>query len=96
MKIWEEENGYGWDENIMGLAHLKAKEQGRDFPGGPAVKNLPANAGDTGSIAGPGRYHMLWSNYAHVHLLMSPHALEPVLRNKRSYRGEKPMHHNKE
>ena len=24
------------------------------------VKNLPANAGDTGSIPGPGRSHMLW------------------------------------
>ena len=22
----------------------------RDFPGGPVVKNVPANAGDTGSI----------------------------------------------
>ena len=29
--MWEEENGYGWDENSMGFAHLKAKEQGRDF-----------------------------------------------------------------
>ena len=27
-------------------------------PGGPAVKNLPDNAGDTGSIPGPGRSHM--------------------------------------
>ena len=34
---------------------------GRDFPGG-AVKNPPANAGDMGSIPGPGRSHMLWSN----------------------------------
>ena len=32
------------------------------FPGGAVVKNLPANAGDTGSIPGPGRSHMLWSN----------------------------------
>ena len=24
-----------------------------DFPGGPVVKNLPANARDTGSIPGP-------------------------------------------
>ena len=30
----------------------------RDFPGGPVVKNLPANAGDTGWIPGPGRFHM--------------------------------------
>ena len=27
----------------------------RDFPGGAVVENLPANAGDTGSIPGPGR-----------------------------------------
>ena len=25
-----------------------------DFPGGPVVKNLPANAGDTGLIPGSG------------------------------------------
>ena len=29
-----------------------------DFSDGPMVKNLPANAGDTGSIPGPGRFHM--------------------------------------
>ena len=34
----------------------------RDFPGNPLVKNLPANAGDTGSLPAPGRFHMLWSN----------------------------------
>ena len=34
----------------------------RDFPGGAAVKNPPANAGDTGSIPGPGRSHMPRSN----------------------------------
>ena len=28
--------------------------QSRDLPGGPVVKNPPANAGDTGSIPGPG------------------------------------------
>ena len=32
------------------------------FPGGTAVKNPPANAGDTGSIPGPGRSHMPRSN----------------------------------
>ena len=31
-------------------------------PGGSVVKNPPANTGDTGSIPGPGRSHMLWSN----------------------------------
>ena len=34
----------------------------RDFPGGAVVKNPPANAGDTGSIPGPGRSHMPQSN----------------------------------
>ena len=30
-----------------------------DFHGGSVVKNLPANAGDTGLIPDPGRFHML-------------------------------------
>ena len=29
-----------------------------DFPGGPKVKNMPGNAGYTGSIPGPGRFLM--------------------------------------
>ena len=33
-----------------------------DFPGGTVVKNLPANAGEMGSSAGPGRSHMPRSN----------------------------------
>ena len=32
------------------------------FPGGSVVKNLPANAGDTGLIPDPGRSHVLQSN----------------------------------
>ena len=32
------------------------------FPHGPVVKNLPANAGDSSSIPGPGRFHVPWSN----------------------------------
>ena len=32
------------------------------FPGGAVVKNLPANAGDTGSSPGLGRSHMPRSN----------------------------------
>ena len=67
-----------------------------DFPGGAVVKNPPANAGDTGSIPGPGRSHMPWSNWAHVPQLLSLHSrarkpqllkqacLEPVLCNKSS------------
>ena len=29
-----------------------------DFLGGAVDKNLPAYAGDTGSIPGPGKFHM--------------------------------------
>ena len=32
------------------------------FPGGAVVKNLPVNAGDTGSSPGPRRSHMPRSN----------------------------------
>ena len=35
------------------------KKRSWDFPGGTVVKNLPANAGDTGGL---GRSHMPWSN----------------------------------
>ena len=40
------------DEN----RHLQSNTT--DFPDGPVVKNPPANEGDTGSIPGPGRFHM--------------------------------------
>ena len=33
-----------------------------DFPGGPVVKNLPANAEATSSIPGPGRSQMPGNN----------------------------------
>ena len=33
-----------------------------DFPGGAVVKNLPANAGDTGSIPGPERSRVPQTN----------------------------------
>ena len=38
------------------------KDKYRDFPGGTVVKNPPDNAGDTGSIPGPGGSHMPQSN----------------------------------
>ena len=42
-----------------------------DFPGRPVVKNLPANVGDMGSIPGPGRSHMPWSNQVSEPQLLS-------------------------
>ena len=35
------------------------KEENQDFPGGPVDRGPPANAGDTCSISGPGRFPML-------------------------------------
>ena len=46
----------------------------RDFPGGTVIKNLPANAGDTGSIPRPGRSHVPWSNSARAPQLLSLHS----------------------
>ena len=37
------------------ITNQPPKDQWSGFPGGSAVKNLPANAGDTGSIPGTGR-----------------------------------------
>ena len=46
----------------FGLHVIKwcSRQRERGFPGGAAVKSLPANAGDTGSS--PGRSHMPRSN----------------------------------
>ena len=40
----------------------KRKINNQDFSGVSVVKNLPANAGDTGSIPDPGRFHMPWGS----------------------------------
>jgi hypothetical protein len=59
------------------------------------VKNLPPNVGDMGSIPGPGRSHMPWSNKAQ---LLSLLALKPVLRNEKSLSiavKSSPTHHNR-
>ena len=44
------------------LLNWKNSYQQNSFPGGPLVKNLPASAGDTGSIPSLGSSHMLRSN----------------------------------
>ena len=61
--------------------HNRKKIRLQDFPGGTVVKNLPANAGDTGSSPGLGRSHMPPSNQARVPQLLSlcSRAHEPQL-----------------
>ena len=46
---------------LLAVLLLKKLTSG-DFPGGAVVKNLLANAGDTGSSPGPRRSHMPRSN----------------------------------
>ena len=57
----------GWHHRLDGHEFEQAPgvgdgQGGQDFPGGPLVKNLPANAGVTGLIPGLGRFHMPWGN----------------------------------
>ena len=45
----------------MCKSHPSSRKE-RAFPGGAVDKNLPANAGDTGSIPRLGRFQRPWSN----------------------------------
>ena len=65
-----------------------------DFPGGPVVKNPPANEGVVGSIPSPGRVHMPSAIKPTCHNYGSPHDLQPTLRKKRSHCKDKPVHCN--
>ena len=81
--------------------------QSKGFPGGSVLKNLPANAGDTGSIPDPRRFQMPWSNLSPCitiaewaydldprnHNHWSPCNVKPVL-HERSGWNEKPVHCN--
>ena len=72
------------------LRRLRIKVVVGGLPCDPVVKNLPANAGDRGSIPGLGRFHTLQVIKLVHHNYRSLRALEPVLCN----RSEKPEHHN--
>ena len=45
----------------IGVGEMAVKKRVA-FTGGVVVKNLPANAGDAGSVPCPGGSHMPWSN----------------------------------
>ena len=72
---------------MIGLVIKKKKKL--DFSGGSVVKSLPAHVGDMGSIAGPGRFHVLQRNSAHI-----PQVLKPMVHNTRIHHNEKPENHN--
>ena len=75
-----------------------------DFPSGPVVKNLPANAKDMGSIPGPqteiphaaGQLLSPYSSTLKLQL-WSPHALTTeacALQQEKLHCSEKPTHHS--
>ena len=57
--IGEDVNWWNHYENSM---EVPQKIKIRDFPGGPVVKNPPANSGDMGPGPGLGRSNMLWGS----------------------------------
>ena len=85
--------GFSRQEKEMAHRRRPVKYFLGDFPGGPVVKNLSANAGDTGLIPGLGRSHLLQGNKACAPQLLKPECLEPVFCNKRSHHKEKPALH---
>ena len=44
-----------YNKKLISSKKINKKEVMLDFLDGPVVKNSPANAGDTGSIPGPGK-----------------------------------------
>ena len=58
-----------------------------DFPGGPVVKNPPANVGDMDLISGPEDPTCCETAKPEALTPQSPH-------NKKSHRNEQPMYHN--
>ena len=56
--LWDPTDGSPPGSPVPGILKARTLE---GFPGS-VVKNLLANAGDTGSIPSPGRSHMTWSN----------------------------------
>lgn len=47
---------------LKGSVAVQVKRLLGDFSGGPAIKHLPANVRDTGSIPGLGGFHLHWGN----------------------------------
>ena len=60
------------------------------------VENLPANAGDTGSSPGLGRFPHAAEQLGPCATITEPARLEPVLCNKRGRDSERPAHRDEE
>ena len=73
--------------------HLTVQNAFEDFPGSPGVKNLPANAGDTGFDPWSGKIPHAVGQLCPGTTATETACLEPML-YKRSYCSEKPEHHS--
>ena len=83
-KVYMEKLKFIWNRKTQKSEH-SIKGENRDFPGGPLVKNSLARAGDSGSVPGPGRSHMSLALKPVNPHYWSPHAVEPVLCNRRGH-----------
>ena len=67
-RVWVMDKETGVIHKLLESRHYEftdiKSDEHVDFPGGPVVKNLSANAGDTGSTPGPGRFHVPQGNEA--------------------------------
>ena len=63
---------------IHHLMYLRISVRCKGFRSGSVIKNTPANAGDMGSIPGPGRSHMPRSNEVHAPQWSQCCGVEPV------------------
>ena len=60
----------------------------KDYPGGPIVKNLPANARDIRLIPSPGRFHIPQSSQAQASQWVSPHSRAHALQQEEPVQWE--------
>ena len=56
--LFQERNKHLADSEACCGNFVLVKTEWKGFSGGSVVKNMPANAGDTGLISGPGGSHM--------------------------------------
>ena len=74
---------------------IKKVKRGTYIPGGPRVKNLPADVGDKDSVPGLGKSHMLWGNQAPASPCAQSLCSKSSLCSKGSLCCKKPQHCNR-